>query len=120
MSKYTIIGDIPYGNHERQRFDMYIPENVKNDNGVILFIHGGGWHDGDKSIHHKDTQYFSESGYITATINYRFVSDELSVYDELDDITSALMQIKKTGKILFGAYLPTAWKKFSMSPEAAP
>ena len=96
MSKYTIIGDIPYGNHERQRLDVYIPENVKKDNGVILFIHGGGWHDGDKSIHHKDTEYFSELGYITATMNYRFVSEELSVFDELDDVTSALEQIKKT------------------------
>ena len=96
MSKYTIIDDIPYGNHERQRLDMYIPEKVKKDNGVILFIHGGGWHDGDKSIHHKDTKYFSELGYITATMNYRFVSEELSVFDELDDISSALEQIKKT------------------------
>lgn len=96
MSKITIVRDIPYGSHERQRFDMYIPEDVKNGNGVMLFIHGGGWHDGDKSIHHKDTEYFSEAGYITATMNYRFVSDELSVYDELDDITSALVQIKKS------------------------
>ncbi len=96
MSGFIALRDVSYGSHERQRFDLFIPEDPKNTTGFILFIHGGGWHDGDKSIHHKDTEYFSELGYITATMNYRFVSEELSVFDELDDISSALEQIKKT------------------------
>lgn len=91
----AVLSDIVYGNHERHRVDIFLPEKVKCKNGIILFIHGGGWHDGDKTIHYPDAEYFSDRGYICATMNYRFVSDDLSVFNELDDITSALKSIKE-------------------------
>ena len=90
----TVLNDISYGSHIRQKADIYIPQKIKSDSGIILFIHGGGWSQGDKSAHHTDCQHFCELGYICATMNYRFVSEEISVFDELDDITSALKAIK--------------------------
>ncbi|MBR3768190.1 MAG: alpha/beta hydrolase [Clostridia bacterium] len=93
-NKPFFLNDISYGNHERQKVDIFIPKNVKSDFGIILFIHGGGWHSGDKSVHHGDAQHFCNLGYICATMNYRFVSDDINVFDELDDITSALKIIK--------------------------
>ncbi|MEE1012384.1 MAG: alpha/beta hydrolase [Acutalibacteraceae bacterium] len=90
----TVLKDISYGNHERQKTDIFIPKTVKSDSGLILFVHGGGWTEGDKSFHHKDAEYFSDLGYICASMNYRFVSDEINVFDELDDITSAINTIK--------------------------
>ena len=93
--KKIILKDVVYGSHERHVFDMFIPEDVEYKDGVILFIHGGGWHDGDKTIHHPDAEYFSDRGCICATMNYRFVSEDLSVFNELDDITSALKAIKE-------------------------
>lgn len=94
MDKFTILKDIPYGSHERHKLDIFMPENPKCTSGVILFIHGGGWVQGDKSGHHHDNDFFSKSGYITATMNYRYVDENTSVYDELDDITEALKSIK--------------------------
>ena len=94
MDKTIILNEVVYGNHERHRIDIFIPEKVKYSEGVILFIHGGGWHDGDKTIHHPDAEYFSDRGCICVTMNYRFVSEDLSVFNELDDITSALKTIK--------------------------
>lgn len=93
-NKYIILSDISYGSHERQKLDIFIPEKTKSASGIILFIHGGGWTQGDKSAHHADCRHFCELGYICATMNYRFVSEEISIYDELDDITSALKAIK--------------------------
>ena len=93
-NKITILTDISYGTHERHKVDIFIPEVPKSKNGFILFIHGGGWHDGDKEIHSKDAEYFYNRGYICASMNYRFVSEKLSVFNELDDITSALKTIK--------------------------
>lgn len=87
--------DLPYGIHERHRFDLFLPEKAACTSGVILFIHGGGWSDGDKSAHHADARYFCDLGYICAAMNYRFVTDQLTVFDELDDITSALTAIKQ-------------------------
>ncbi len=95
MDNTIILNDVVYGEHERHKFDIFIPENVKHKKGVILFIHGGGWHDGDKKIHHPDAEYFSDRGHICATMNYRFVSENLTVLNELDDITSALKTIKE-------------------------
>lgn len=93
MGTHTI-ENVPYGNHERHRLDLYFPENVKFANGVIVYIHGGGWHSGDKSMHYKDCVYFCNLGFICASLNYRFVSSEISVLDELADINSALETIK--------------------------
>ena len=52
----TVLKDISYGNHERQKTDIFIPKTVKSDSGLILFVHGGGWTEGDKSFHHKDSE----------------------------------------------------------------
>lgn len=98
MDNITIYNDITYGNHERHKLDIFVPKNVKSDSGIILFIHGGGWTMGDKSVHHSDCEYFSNLGYICATMNYRYVDENTVVYDELDDITSALKAIKSRCK----------------------
>ncbi len=89
-----VLRNVSYGNHERHKVDIFIPEKMKSDCGVILFIHGGGWSNGDKSAHYGDAEYFCNLGYITATMNYRFVAEELNVFDELDDVGKALGTIK--------------------------
>ena len=94
MENNIILNDISYGSHERQRLDILIPQKPKNNSGLILFIHGGGWVEGDKSVHIEDARHFCNQGYISATMNYRYVSENTTVFDELDDITSALKIIK--------------------------
>lgn len=89
-----VIKDASYGSHERQKLDVFIPENPKSYCGVIVFIHGGGWQSGDKSGHHPDCEYFSSLGYISATLNYRFVAEDLSILGELDDITAAMKTLR--------------------------
>ena len=93
-NKIAVLKDISYGEHERNKIDIYIPETPVNRNGLILMIHGGGWHSGDKSMHSSDAKYWSELGFICASLNYRFVAENVSVYDELNDITFALEKTK--------------------------
>ena len=87
--------NIPYGTRERQIVDIFLPQDTKCTRGLLLFIHGGGWQEGDKTAHHSDANYFCERGYICASMNYRYVSKELRVFEELDDITAALTRIKQ-------------------------
>lgn len=94
-NNFSAIYDISYGSHERQNVDIFLPKNVRTESGLILYIHGGGWHSGNKSAHYDDTRHFSSLGYICATMNYRYVAEDISVSDELDDITAALKTIKK-------------------------
>ena len=65
---------------ENNSFDMYIPKSVstKKNNGVILFIHGGGWSDGNKSDMDYMAQRFARKGYITATLDYRLFPTNVS------------------------------------------
>lgn len=95
MGDFAFFDNVSYGAHERQVCDIYIPKSIRKKSGFILYIHGGGWQDGDKSIHHKECEYFSSLGYICATMNYRFVSEEWDVFCELDDIADALTKIKQ-------------------------
>ena len=90
----TVTKNIAYGSHERHVFDLYMPQMPKTDSGIILFIHGGGWTSCDKTAHTKDCEYWSEKGYICGTMNYRYVDNRLTVFDELDDITAAREKIK--------------------------
>ncbi len=94
MDNRIFLSDVEYGCHERQKVDIFIPEKVKSDLGVILYIHGGGWTMGDKTVHHPDAEHFCNLGYICASMNYRYITEEINVFDELDDITSALKTIK--------------------------
>lgn len=93
-NNFVLLENITYGNHERQILDLFIPEKVKSSCGLILFIHGGGWQAGDKTVHHPDAEYFCERGYISASMNYRYVDENINVYDELDDVKSALEKIR--------------------------
>ena len=45
--------DIPYGEHARERFDLFYPDGMPK--GLMVFIHGGYWLKFDKS-------FFSEAG----------------------------------------------------------
>ena len=90
----TVLENIAYGSHERHVLDLYMPETPRTASGLILFIHGGGWTSCDKTAHTADCRYWSEKGYVSATMNYRYVDKKLTVFDELDDVTAAMEKIK--------------------------
>ena len=56
----TVFNDFSYGTHERQKADIYIPEKPVSQSGLILFIHGGGWTECDKSDHTPDAEFFQD------------------------------------------------------------
>ena len=89
--------DISYGKHERNTIDIHIPYQVcsrSDTHGVLLFIHGGGWHQGDKTDYENECTRYLMRGHICASLNYRYVSDNTTIFDELDDIASALETVK--------------------------
>lgn len=90
--------DMSYGTHERQVVDLCIPDDASGDLGLVLFIHGGAWIAGDKESYWGGMNYgASELGIATASLNYRYISEEVDLLDVLDDIDAALAQIKEKG-----------------------
>lgn len=66
--------DVSYGSDERHRLDVW---QAPGDAPVplVIFIHGGGWHGGDKSdIPPKLLTFLLGRGLSVASINYRFTS----------------------------------------------
>ena len=72
-----ILEDISYGEFERQKFDVYIPENASSA-PVIFLVHGGGWRLGNKSsnrlLNNKLGRWLSQ-GFIFISTNYRLLPD---------------------------------------------
>lgn len=61
--------NVPYGKHPRQVLDFY-PAPSDKPTPVVLYIHGGGWRNGDKKI---NPQRYLDNGISVVAINYRFV-----------------------------------------------
>jgi acetyl esterase/lipase len=54
----------------RHRLDLYVPKNAKNF-PVLMFVHGGGWKNGDKAEFEFLGQALAAEGIGLASINYR-------------------------------------------------
>ncbi len=90
--------DLSYGTHERQVVDLFVPENASGDLGLVLFIHGGAWIQGDKESYKGGMEYGATNlGIATASVNYRYISDDVDLLDVLDDIDAALAKVKAKG-----------------------
>ncbi|NOQ72897.1 MAG: carboxylesterase family protein [Crocinitomix sp.] len=97
--------DVKYGHAVSQGgegqdllMDIYYPTNDTLENRpLIIFAHGGYFLFGDKAGFAEECQFFAESGYVVATINYRLIdldqTEEVSkraVIDAVNDQKAAV------------------------------
>lgn len=99
------IGDIndgkDYQKNDRNYYDLFIPysslKKKSKYNGIMLFIHGGGWTGGKKEFMLHLCARYTKLGYITATMNYSYLNKnykEYSIFRILDEITACINDIK--------------------------
>ena len=72
--EFKLNHDIAYGQHPRQKLDVYMPLGQGSNSlakPVILFIYGGAWTTGHKDDYLFVGESFSKAGYVTAVMNYR-------------------------------------------------
>ncbi|HEY2033360.1 MAG TPA: alpha/beta hydrolase [Rhizomicrobium sp.] len=70
-SGYKARKDLAYGPGERQKLDIYTPDELTEPAPILLFFHGGSWQFGDKSHYRALGQAFASKGIITVVANYR-------------------------------------------------
>ncbi len=68
VKKFRGLYDIAYGDHERERLDIY-PSSKKNSK-TLLFIHGGYWQRLDKSLFQFIAEAFLPYGFTVVLITY--------------------------------------------------
>lgn len=66
------VADVAYGTHERHRLDLWLARSPERT-PLVIFIHGGGWHGGEKSsVPPALVRAMLAEGISVASINYRF------------------------------------------------
>lgn len=99
----TVHKDISYGDKEANKFDLYLPaDNSKENYGLIVYLHAGGFRTGDKSDDTEVLQWLCSKGYVTAGINYTLSTDEnnASVYSQSMEIKEAMPIVVEEAKKL--------------------
>lgn len=97
VSRQYVYTDLAYSGTYEQKLDLYLPENVTGEVGLVLFIHGNDtWTSSNKGYYTSMAKRIQSTGYAAATINYRGVSSTVSAKNQLDDIDLALYTIKST------------------------
>ena len=82
--------DIAYGDDEKQKLDLYWPREKPSLAPVFLFIHGGGFREGDRSHYGYVAAPFAKSGFITAVTSYRLTAQGFHYPSQPEDIRAAL------------------------------
>lgn len=94
--------DLAYADNDnpRQKLDLYLPKNRRTEQAlpVIVFIHGGGWRNGDKSGGAGQVGGFVASGdYAGVSVGYR-LSGEATWPAQIHDCKAAIRWIKAHAK----------------------
>jgi len=64
--------DVAYGDHEKQRFDIWSVPGADKPTPLVIYIHGGGFRGGDKSnVRSEQIKTFLDAGVAFASMNYR-------------------------------------------------
>ena len=77
-----------YGDHKRQRLDIYGVEGGANK-PVLVFLHGGAWSYGHKWQYALVGQYLATHGFLVAIVSYRTFPHG-SVVEMVEDIENAV------------------------------
>ena len=95
--------EIAYGPDPAQRFDIYLPSQVKGA-PTIFYVHGGGWRRGDKSMRgliEAKQKRWTAAGAIVISANYRMLPDT-DPLEQARDIARAVAKAQDTVASLGG------------------
>jgi len=73
---------------ERRTLDVYAPTSGA-DHPIVVWIHGGGWRQGDKRSVQLKPQAFVDRGFVFVSTNYRFVP-QVTVKEMTGDVAKAI------------------------------
>lgn len=84
------IYNLNYGEHKRQKMDVFLPADYPQNSPVILIVHGGAWKYGRKEHMIQIQKMLFENNIPSINMNYRLVSKHFTYKDQLEDINSVI------------------------------
>lgn len=91
------IYNLKYGEHKRQKMDVFLPSNYPANSPVVLIVHGGAWTLGNKE-HMIQIQKMLFNHHIPSiNMNYRLVSKskKITYREQLEDIKSVIAKFNE-------------------------
>ncbi|PKF74986.1 alpha/beta hydrolase [Chryseobacterium sp. PMSZPI] len=82
------IYNLKYGEHKRQKMDVFLPKDYTKDSPVVLIVHGGAWTLGRKEHMIQIQKMLFENKIPSINMNYRLVSKrkQITYKQQLEDI----------------------------------
>lgn len=96
MNEVRTLADIEYGRvgNTQLLLDMVLPQGAAHALPVLVWIHGGGWHQGDKGdITPGWGESWANEGYAAVSINYR-LTDEATFPAQIHDCKGAIRWLR--------------------------
>lgn len=86
------IYNLKYGEHKRQKMDVFLPKDYAVDSPVILIVHGGAWTLGKKEHMIQIQKMLFQHKIPSINMNYRLVSQrkKITYKQQLEDIGSVI------------------------------
>jgi len=93
-SSVNEIKDISYtgSNSDEHKLDIYYVSDNR-EKPVFIDIHGGGFISGDKKVNSLFANYLAQRGLVVFTLNYRLAYPTITVFDQIEDVASAVRWI---------------------------
>jgi arylformamidase len=92
--------DISYGNRVRQKLDVFRPKAAGTSAlPCLVFIHGGFWQEGDKSVSGFAAQTFCAAGWAYVSVGYS-LTPEVSLTELTQEVHSAVAYVHENAKAL--------------------
>jgi acetyl esterase/lipase len=87
--------DISFGESPKQALDVYLPKKPVKNAPVLLFLHGGGFMEGDRAHYGYVARPYVEKGIVTVVSGYRMAKRGVPYPAQSDDTKAAIVWIHK-------------------------
>lgn len=87
--------DISFGDSPKQALDVYVPKKPVKNAPVLLFLHGGGFMEGDRAHYGYVARPYAEKGIVTVVAGYRMAKRGVPYPAQSDDTKAAIVWIYK-------------------------
>lgn len=79
--------------------DLYRPVKASAPTPLVIFVHGGGWKNGDKTVGLKKAAWLTEHGFTVASIDFRQI-DVAGWPAQINDCYAAVRWLRENGESL--------------------
>ncbi|MBB4804980.1 acetyl esterase/lipase [Chryseobacterium defluvii] len=84
------IYNLKYGEHKKQKMDVFLPAGYAEDAPVVLIVHGGAWKHGRKEHMIHIQKMLFKNNIPSININYRLITKSVTYKQQLGDIDLAI------------------------------